>query len=635
MCKDVVLISMPWLDPRFPSPALGIIHALLEESGISVETMPLHLMATEYFSSKEVWESLWAEDESHKKLNMCPSEVLAYYTTMFGEYYQGIFAIEPLRKPIAEDEEDPLLFTTLNIEKNQQQFAIKMRNSADDFLNSCLDKIIKLKPKIVGFSVTFTTIQLVASLNLAKRIKQYDNSIKIVFGGGLADQAGEAIFKNFEFIDVLTRGHVDSYVVELFNSLLSDVRPKETLGICIRNKQTTQIIPGEAATISSLDLLPIPNYDNYFNFLDNSPLKSRFRDVVVIPFEASRGCWWGQKHQCKFCGLNMTAISFNAKSPTRVYEEILELTRRYKTLRLAATDCILDHHFFNTLMPMLEQHDYAITLTFEVKANLTKSQVAQLARSGVNLIQPGIESLSTDVLKLINKGVSALQNIKLLKWCQIYDIKVVWNVLYGFPGEDPKEYDQMALIIPSLIHFDPPTVAQPMTLVKHSPYYDDREQFSIEIGEPSNLFKNILNLDAQSVMDISPGFKMQPISNQLANANYAQSVIDGCRQWREKSSNNRGKLKYFLGPGFLRIDDKREGRECIYNLNELEALIYIACDDGACIGEMVEYVEKNGGKAPSEEEILIFLSDLITEGLMYREGDTYLSLAIPARKPNR
>lgn len=32
-------------------------------------------------------------------------------------------------------------------------------------------------------------------------------------------------------------------------------------------------------------------------------------------------------------------------------------------------------------------------------------------------IQPGIESLSTPTLKLMEKGVSLLQNVRLLSWC--------------------------------------------------------------------------------------------------------------------------------------------------------------------------------------------------------------------------
>ena len=54
---------------------------------------------------------------------------------------------------------------------------------------------------------------------------------------------------------------------------------------------------------------------------------------------------------------------------------------------------------------------------YEVKSNLRKEDVRQLREAGVVAIQPGIESLSDEVLRIMRKGVSALQNIQLLKGC--------------------------------------------------------------------------------------------------------------------------------------------------------------------------------------------------------------------------
>ena len=55
--------------------------------------------------------------------------------------------------------------------------------------------------------------------------------------------------------------------------------------------------------------------------------------------------------------------------------------------------------------------------------------------AGVHRIQPGIESLSNNVLKLMRKGTTGIRNIQLLKWCKQYKIAVDWNILYGFPGK--------------------------------------------------------------------------------------------------------------------------------------------------------------------------------------------------------
>ena len=68
-----------------------------------------------------------------------------------------------------------------------------------------------------------------------------------------------------------------------------------------------------------------------------------------------------------------------------------------------------------------------------------------MAQAGVTKIQPGIESLSSNVLRLMRKGVRAIQNVNLLRWAQYYDIDVAWNLLWGFPGETEQDYTEQAI----------------------------------------------------------------------------------------------------------------------------------------------------------------------------------------------
>jgi hypothetical protein len=53
----------------------------------------------------------------------------------------------------------------------------------------------------------------------------------------------------------------------------------------------------------------------------------------------------------------------------------------------------------------------------------------------VHFLPPGIESLGTPILALMRKGITGLQNARLLKWCAESGIHVFWSVIYGFPGE--------------------------------------------------------------------------------------------------------------------------------------------------------------------------------------------------------
>jgi len=88
----------------------------------------------------------------------------------------------------------------------------------------------------------------------------------------------------------------------------------------------------------------------------------------------------------------------------------------------------------------------------ETKSNMRFEQLRALRRGGVRTIQPGIESFSNQLLQLMRKGCTGLQNIQLLRWCEELGITVFWNLLYGFPGESPIEYARMAELVPLLAH---------------------------------------------------------------------------------------------------------------------------------------------------------------------------------------
>ena len=128
-------------------------------------------------------------------------------------------------------------------------------------------------------------------------------------------------------------------------------------------------------------------------------------------------------------------------------------------------------------MPELAKRKIDVRLFYEVKANLNENQVALLKTAGVTEIQPGIESLSDHVLDLMAKGVTGLQNIRLLKWCSEYGIVPFWNLLCGFPGETEDDYLEMHQIIPLLSHLAPPMGIGAIRMDRFSPNHSYPERY--------------------------------------------------------------------------------------------------------------------------------------------------------------
>ena len=124
-----------------------------------------------------------------------------------------------------------------------------------------------------------------------------------------------------------------------------------------------------------------------------------------------------------------------------------------------------------------------------------------MAQAGVTRIQPGIESLSSNVLRLMRKGVRAIQNVNLLRWAQYYDICVDWNLLWGFPGETEQDYTDQAAAIPHLLHLPPPASANRIWLERFSPLFTEHDTFRLRRRTPEPSYRYVYpgNVDIERV----------------------------------------------------------------------------------------------------------------------------------------
>src|SRR5262249_18382464 len=152
-------------------------------------------------------------------------------------------------------------------------------------------------------------------------------------------------------------------------------------------------------------------------------------------------------------------------------------TSVWRVEQVEVVDNILDMRYFGSVLPELARRHIPAQLFFEVKANLTRDQVLTLKTAGVDRIQPGIESMSDHVLRLMRKGTTTLRNIQLLKWCQELGIIAEWNLLYGFPGETRQDYAEMLQLFPSIRFLRPPSACGPIRLDRFSPFFDAQSEF--------------------------------------------------------------------------------------------------------------------------------------------------------------
>jgi ribosomal peptide maturation radical SAM protein 1 len=255
--------------------------------------------------------------------------------------------------------------------------------------------------------------------------------------------------------------------------------------------------------------------------------------------------------------------------------------------------------------------------------------------AGVIRIQPGIESLSTRLLRLMRKGVTAIQNIQLLKWCHEFGIQPSWNVLYGFPGETAEDYKDFSHIFRLLSHLSPPTGMGPVIFERFSPYHFEREKFGLRLQPQStyNLIFPESRLDMEKLAYYFDGV-WEGKDDSFEYINPLRPLVENWqRTWKEKTI-----LCYYeKGPDFLTIYDNRclKGEASVSTrrttLNNLHSKVYLFCDEHRSFRAIHEMLMKEVRSDLTAEDCRLKLQQLVDAGLMFREEDRYLALAVHKR----
>jgi ribosomal peptide maturation radical SAM protein 1 len=378
-----------------------------------------------------------------------------------------------------------------------------------------------------------------------------------------------------------------------------------------------------------LDELPAPDYEDYFEQAESlGILSSAARRMVRLPIETARGCWWGEKHHCTFCGLNAATMRFRSKSADRVLGELEQQSRRYRSFNFEAVDNILELSYLKELFPALKETEAGYELFYEVKANLSREQLKLIAEAGVSRIQPGLESLSSNVLRLMRKGVRAVQNVNLLRWAQYYGIGVSWNLLWGFPGEAEHDYIDQARVMPHLVHLPPPDSAARIWLERFSPLFTEHDTRGLRRKAPERSYEYVYPADVD-LEKIAYFFDYEPDGDvpDTAYAAVRDAVVAWSNAWQ---ADQRPTLTHRSAPHFLQICDQRQqGRDGTYNFEDTLADLYMACSDRPTTAAAVR--RKLDLRMP-EEEIQEVFQGFQQRGLMFLDDQFALALSLPAVK---
>jgi ribosomal peptide maturation radical SAM protein 1 len=606
-----VIVSMPFMDVDRPSIQLGLLKAIVAEHGFPVRTL-------------------------HANLDFAARIGVDYYRLLserrgrlVGDW---LFSVEAFgdaapdhdaRLPAEFADELGYLATPPDTARDR---LLRIRDhDVPAYLDALLDGYPWAQVSVVGFSSTFQ--QNTASFALARRLKERYPHLLTVFGGANFDgEMGLELVRTVDCVDAAVIGEGDVAFPRLLCALAAGTDPGDVPGVARRVGDRVVATP-PAPPLSCLDDLPAPDYGEYFERAEDLGLLPRAgHRNVWIPFESARGCWWGAKHHCTFCGLNGTTMRFRSKSPRRVLGELARQARRYRSFRFEAVDNILDMNYLTELLPAIVQSGADYEIFYEAKANLTRSQLRLLAQAGVTHLQPGLESLSSNVLRLMDKGVRAAQNVNLLRWAQYYGIEVGWNILWGFPGETARDPAEQAAAVPHLTHLRPPSSAGRIWLERFSPLYTRPERFGLRQRTPERSYRHVYPEGID--LDRIAYFFDYELDDALPDSAYeplGQAVADWSAAWER---DHPPTLTYWSAPGYLQIyDTRRPGQEGTYTFQDTLAAIYLACGDRPTTASAVRDKLDLDLPVGAVEDVF---AEFQQRGLMFRDDSLALALALPA-----
>ena len=288
------------------------------------------------------------------------------------------------------------------------------------------------QPDVIGISIVLQQ-QMFSTMTFCALIKQHFPHIHITIGGNTVTRLRDVLPQSplFQYFDsaVVYEGET------AFVQLVSAVGAKRSLAEVPNTiyKDETGVHTSPTSYAEDLATLPPPDFDGL-------PLEKYFVPTRILPYLATRGCYWGR---CEFCdhGEGYTA-GYRSKKIQDALADIQFLRDKYGTTHFHFTDESYPPALFRKLTRGLIESQMGIVWTTHMRfeKSLLDEAVWQDAKeSGCKYLHFGYESGVERVLQLMDKATTAEVMTKHLKLTAEAGI---WNHcmgFFGFPGETKEE----------------------------------------------------------------------------------------------------------------------------------------------------------------------------------------------------
>jgi len=198
------------------------------------------------------------------------------------------------------------------------------------------------------------------------------------------------------------------------------------------------------ATFADFDEYPFPARHLLPNELYGSFVSKRRNFTIML---TSTGC----PYRCAFC--EIAPLHYRARSPAGIAREVAECCRDFGVREID----FFDATFFINLDRSLEICDRIASLkcdlewTCRSRVDVVNDDILRAAkRAGLRMINFGIESASTDVLKNVKKDITPSQVRVAIEMCKRHGIMTLGFFMIGNPGETRETVEETIRYMRSL-----------------------------------------------------------------------------------------------------------------------------------------------------------------------------------------
>jgi magnesium-protoporphyrin IX monomethyl ester (oxidative) cyclase len=505
---------------------------------------------------------------------------------------------------------------------------LALRPGLGRWLDGLIERYRLDQADLVGFTSMFG--QNVASFALARRLKERHPRVITAIGGANCESPmGEEIARSVETLDYVFSGPALISFPTLVESLLAgDAGGAERIGgvftranLAISSASAAPAVAPIGAELDIDEEMPL----DYEPFLRG--FETAFAGEEVEPslmFETSRGCWWGERAHCTFCGLNGSTMSFRWMKPAKAVALIESLFAHYpRVRRFNCVDNIMPKEYPREVFARLATPPGA-SIFYEVKADLSEEDIALLSAAGVDGVQPGIEALDTSTLRLMRKGMTSVRNIAFLQHCMIHDVHPAWNLLVGFPGEGEEVYRRYVEIFHLLVHLPPPAGVFPVRFDRFSPYFTDAARHGLDLA-PIDFYPQVYPFAPESLARLAYYFTDRNVKAPyfLAMARWIGRLYKVQGAWARAWDGGHPPVLCFERPEGRTVKDSRSGSMIVHDVGDGGRRLLAALAAPTTLTELA--------KVPFDPPLDVDaeLARLRALGLTFEDGDRLISLVLP------